>query len=330
MKVKVCPGTLQGGYTSYSPKCLKSMFSGKKVDHILPYPSPGKNDDTTEAFIENRKRISISGVQEKMSLLLDGNVLRLTQKEEQGDYILKPIPRDLLRVSEVPANEHLTMQIAEQVYGIEVAKNAMIFFEDDEPAYLTNRFDVQADKSKKSVEDFATLAGKSNVKGGSNFKYDYSYEEIGELIRKYIPAWRVEMEKFYQVVLFNYLFSNGDAHLKNFSVIETTRGDFKLSPMYDLINTRLHVKDTDFALSKGLFKDEFKSDRYQGTGSPGKADFMAFGKRLGIRETRVDKIFGAFAHPKEEVPILVRNSFLSGKSKRGYLQMYRTKLNKLV
>ena len=60
-----------------------------------------------------------------MSLLVHKNKLRLTEGG-QGTYILKPIPRDLKKI--VPANEHVTMQIASQVYGINTVENRMIFF----------------------------------------------------------------------------------------------------------------------------------------------------------------------------------------------------------
>ena len=90
-------------------------------------------------------------------------------------------------------------------------------------------------------EDFASLAGKSSDNAGPNFKYDYSYEEMGFLIRKFVPAWRIEIEKFFSHVLFNYLISNGDAHLKNFALFESGSGDYLHSPAYDLINTRIHV-----------------------------------------------------------------------------------------
>ncbi|HQT21521.1 hypothetical protein [Daejeonella sp.] len=45
-------------------------------------------------------------------------------------------------------NEHLTMQIARQVYGLKTAENALIFFQDGTPAYLTKRFDVKEDGTK--------------------------------------------------------------------------------------------------------------------------------------------------------------------------------------
>lgn len=192
-----CPGTLAEGFSTYSPSCLRNLFNGKKVSHILPYDQPQKNEEVTELFIENRKRISISGVQEKLSFTLEKNVLRLTKEGEQGTYILKPIPSDLKKVDQVPANEHLTMQIAKQVYGLNTAENAMIFFKNGSPAYITKRFDVKADGTKWGNEDFATLAGKTNDNAGPNFKYEFSYEEVGLLIQKYVSAWRVEIENIF-------------------------------------------------------------------------------------------------------------------------------------
>ena len=194
-----CPGTLADGYSTYSPSCIRNMFNGKKVSHILSYDQPQNNSEVAEEFMENRRRISISGVQEKLSLLLDGKVLRLTKEGEQGTYILKPVPRDLGKVEQVPANEHLTMQIAKQVYGLETAECAMIFFKDGTPAYITKRFDIRADGSKWAKEDFASLAGKSKDNSGDNFKYEYSYEEVGQLIQQFVPAWRIEIEKFFHL-----------------------------------------------------------------------------------------------------------------------------------
>lgn len=70
-------------------------IEGKRISESLPYFSPKHSEETDELFLENRKRISISGVQEKLSMVLDKNVFRLTKPDEQGTFILKPIPRDL-------------------------------------------------------------------------------------------------------------------------------------------------------------------------------------------------------------------------------------------
>ena len=335
--LKYCPGTLAEGFSTYSPGCLRNTFNGKRVNHVLPYNQPQHDETVAALFMENRKRISISGVQEKLSLVLEKNVLRLSRVGEQGTFILKPIPRDLNKVDQVPANEHLTMQIAKQVYGINTAENAMIFFKDGTPAYLTKRFDIrnealtnEAGSGKWGIEDFATLAGRTKDVGGPNFKYEYSYEEIGKLIQHYVPAWRVEIEKYFNLVLFNYVFSNGDAHLKNFSLLESSKGDYLLSPAYDLVNTRIHVDDADFALDNGLFTDGFKSVECKKTGHAAKSDFIEFAKRIGVIEMRMEKLLAPFLSKQTKVETLIKNSFLNDSSKRGYLLLYNTKRNYLI
>jgi serine/threonine-protein kinase HipA len=326
---KYCPGTLAEGFSSYSPACLRALFNGKKVSHVLPFESPLLSEEVAEQFIVNRKRISISGVQEKLSMVLEKNILRLTREGESGTYIFKPIPRDVKKTDQVPANEHLTMQLAKQVYHLSTAENALIFFRDGTPAFITKRFDIKSEGSRWGKEDFATLAGKTIEAGGKNFKYDYSYEEAGALIRNYVVAWRVEIEKFFSLVIFNYLFSNGDAHLKNFSLLETASGDYLLSPAYDLLNTHLHVDDSDFALSKGLFADGFQSLAFKSTRHAAKADFIEFGKRIGVTENRIEKLLIPFTEKNPLVEQFVQRSFLSESNKRGYLLMYNTRRNYL-
>jgi len=326
-EINNCPGTLAVGFSTYSPGCLRNLFNGKKVNHLLPYDQPQLNDEVAALFMENRKRISISGVQEKLSFVLEKNVLRLTKEGEQGNYILKPIPRDLKKVDQVPANEHLTMQIARQVYGLNTAENAMIFFKNGSPAYITKRFDVKEDGAKWGIEDFATLAGKTKDNAGPNFKYEYSYEEAGLLIQQYVSAWRIEIEKYFSLVLFNFLFSNGDAHLKNFSLIESSKGDYLLSPAYDLLNTKMHVDDSDFALDKGLFADDFKSEQFKKNMHPHKTDFEEFGKRIGVSDNRIKKLMRPFLDKQPLMESLITRSFLTETNKRGYLMMYQTKRN---
>lgn len=325
-EIKYCPGTLAEGFDTYSQTCLKRVFYGKKVNHILPYNAPDVSESDAELFRKNRKRLSISGVQEKVSLVLDKNKLRLTQDGEQGRYILKPIPRDLREEDQVPANEHLTMQIARQVYGIETAENALIFFKNGDPAYITKRFEVNKDGTKRGIEDFATLAGLTAETDGRNFKYDYSYQEAAELIEEFIPAYQVEMEKFYSLVLFNYLIGNGDAHLKNFSIIETPQGDYKLSPAYDLINTSLHVDDSALALKDGLFKDFETTDSFEANGFYAYDDFYEFGKRIGIVKSRMKKILKKFMTEQEKVHELINHSYLNKDMKENYRARYMDRL----
>jgi serine/threonine-protein kinase HipA len=132
--IKYCPCTLQEGHNSYSPTGRMLLFGSrtKAVSHILPFGPPGKNATLTREYNEKRKELSISGYQEKYSLRLDNKKLQLTASK--GTHILKPIPVERLAlVEDMPANEHVTMQIARQVFNIKTATAAIIFFEDGTP-----------------------------------------------------------------------------------------------------------------------------------------------------------------------------------------------------
>ena len=103
-----------------------------------------------------------------------------------------------------------------------------------------------------------------------------------------------------------------------------------LSPAYDLINTRLHVDDSDFALARGLFSDSFKSRQYEKPGHPSQADFIELAKRIKVTESRIEKLLPPFLEKQNLVEVLINHSFMSDKSKRAYLLMYNTKRNYLT
>ena len=329
MKTIVCPSTLQSDFDTYSPNIRKSLFDGRRVPHILAFKHQDIRTTAFQGFGQSFRQLSISGVQEKYGLVLDGNTLRLPEPNEQTHYILKPIPPDLPNASEIPANEHLTMQIAKQVYGIPTAVNGLIFFADEEPALLIKRFDFRPDGSKWRQEDFASLSGRTKQTAGFDYKYEGSYEDVAELIKQHLPTYRVETEKFFRLVLFNYLFSNGDAHLKNFSITETLDGDFVLSPAYDLICTRLHLTDSDMALKDGLFSHDYETDSFTANAFYAFDDFLIFGSRIGIAEKRVRQQLILFQKDYEKVRALTQNSWLSDAAKATYLACYESRLQRL-
>lgn len=286
--------------------------------------------DSPEFLISSINRISISGVQEKLSAIIKKGKIIITPEGESGRYIIKPIPdyKHLRFRNNIPANEHLTMQIASQVYKIKTAENAMVFFSDGQPAYITKRFDYATDGSKIRQDDFASIAGKTERNNGKDFKYTGNYEDIARLLRQNVSAWQVEMTKYFTLVLFNYLFSNGDAHMKNFSLQETTDGDYVLTPAYDLMNTSIHVNDEDFALQGGLIPKNDYSDVYSQTNHPCKDDFITFGTRIGVLQSKLTSIINLFSTEQPKVYELIENSFLDDKVKRMYKQSYIERLHR--
>lgn len=322
-EIQYCPGTLAEGFHTYSRTCLNRVFQGKKVHHVLPYDSPASNSETDDLFEENRKRISISGVQEKFSVLLEKNKLRLINEGERGTYILKPIPSIGKKSDQMPSNEHLTMQIARQIYGIETAENALIFFKNGSPAYITKRFDVKDDGTKLAQDDFASLAERTPQTHGEHYKYLGNYLEIFQLMQKYLPAYKLEAPKVLKILIFNYLFSNGDAHFKNFSLLETPMGDYRLSPAYDLLNSRIHIEDKDFALDDGLLP------RNLGQGKISQ-QFAILSEQAGISSKIFNDIMNLMLSQSDNVEKLITASFLNDTTKKNYRQSYQGRLKQLM
>jgi serine/threonine-protein kinase HipA len=320
--IKVCPGTLSEGFDTYSKTALKRVFQGKKVHHILPYESPNSITETDNLFENNQKHISISGVQEKFSVLLEKNKLRLANENEKGSYILKPIPSFGKNAHQMPANEHLSMQIARQVYGIETAENALIFFKDGSPAYITKRFDFKKDGSKLAQDDFASLAKRTPQTHGEHYKYLGNYLELFELMKKYLPTYKLEAPKLLKTLVFNYLFSNGDAHFKNFSILETLFGDYTLSPAYDLFNSRIHINDKDFALEDGLLPKSINQGKIG-------VQFAKLAEKAEIGEKNFRALMALMISKSDLVEKMVMSSFLDNSTKRNYFQSYQARLKQL-
>lgn len=319
----LCYGCYKPNVEGYCTTCRKLLFDGHRVSHILPFDTP--KADNIAIFQEKTKRLSISGVQLKYSLKREGKELILT--ETGGEYILKPIPpsTQLVLREQAPENEHLTMQMADQLFGVRTATNALIYFQDGTPAYLTRRFDVKPGGGKYQQEDMAQISGRSSNTHGEHFKYDGTYEEIGTLIRKYVAAYPPSLERYFRIVLFNYLFSNGDAHLKNFSLIQSDMGDYALSPAYDLMSTVLHTPlESDTALD--LYPGAIDSSFYSRFGYYGQADFRALADKIGLVPFRRDQILTLLLSSKDKVIDMIRNSFLSEEAKEKYIYSYRDKL----
>lgn len=263
-------------------------------------------------------RMSISGVQDKVSLrLVSGD---LTPTERDGEFILKPIPGAPLPAftDQVPANEHLTMQIAEQVFGITTAANALVTLADGEPAYLTARFD-RRDGQRLDMEDFCALTGRSPANHGRQYKYQGSYEGLATVLRRFCPAYAIEAERLFMRIVANYALGNGDAHLKNFSLFTSPDGDPVLTPAYDLVNTALHLPhETPLALD--LFADDHLTPSFQALGFHNAGDFQELAQRMGLVPKRAQMFIARFQDPAtwRAVDELVERSFLSREAQAAY------------
>lgn len=327
IEIKNCPSSLQKGYDTYSPKAIKTLFGGAAVSPVLSFDIDEFRN--VGEIAEAMNRISVSGVQEKFPAIIKSGEIRIAGDNERSTHILKPAPWDkTLRDRKlIPANEHLTMQIASQVYGIQTATNGLCFTSKGQAVYITCRFDIQSDGSKLPMEDFASIIGKNERIAGLNFKYSGSYEDIAKAIRTNVAAWMVDMERFFELIVFNYIYANGDAHLKNFSLILNGQ-DYRLAPAYDLLNTSLHVNGGDLGVDGGLSPDIEKSDVMERTGHPCRLDFERFGNKIGLVKRRIDRILNKYMFLPEDTTNLIAQSFLTDKAKRNYTRIVNERITR--
>ena len=285
-----------------------------------------KADLRIPMVVRKGRRNSISGVQAKVLLsMIDGD---LQVVESGGEYILKPVPDDSRSrfAADIPANEHLTMQIASRLFGIETAVNACIRFADGELAYITRRFDRRDGRAIRQ-EDLCQIAGRSEETHGESYKYDFSYEEMADLVRAVCPAARVELVKVFRQIVFDYVFCNGDAHLKNFSVYESPLGDNVMTPAYDLLNTLLHYPGDLTFMALSLFRDpDFSTPEFEKLGFYTASDFLALGRAYEVSEDGVRRLLAQFSAAKPKIEAMVAASLLSPEAKTEYLRQIRDRI----
>lgn len=309
------------GYSRVAERALAG--GNRKFPHRLAF----NRTDVVEFRMKAAEHMSISGIQDKVSLKLVRGTLVPTEKD--GEYILKPVPSaDIPRFkADVPANEHLTMQIAAQVFGIDTAVNASIRFADGELAYITRRFD-RRDGMKIGQEDFCQLSSRTEETAGKNYKYDGSYEEVGRILKQYCNAYPVEIEKLFARIVFNYVLSNGDAHLKNFSLCQSEFGDPVLTPAYDLISTGLHFpREGRTALD--LF-ETFESESFRTHAFYKRPDFMKLAELYGMNNVRAERCVSQFVLRRDKALDLVRRSFLSDTAKAEFAACLDDRVNAIA
>ena len=298
-KCLFCYQTLDENADFHS-KCLSSFF-GSTVAPRLPY-SINQMEELAKEVIE--RSVTVPGVQAKLSLSLIGNTskdknVRLTVVGALGgQYILKP---PTAHFPEMPANEHLTMRIAE-AFGIRVVPSTLIRLESGELAYLTKRIDRNEKTGTKiHMLDMFQLTEAFD-------KYKSSMEKVGKALHNYSSNTLLDKLFLFELTVFCFLTGNNDMHLKNFSMIESASG-WILSPAYDLLNVAIILPDDheELALTMKGKKRKLKQD-----------DFVKFGKDLGLSDKQMEGVFKRMRKNKSKAHYLIDNSFLSEPMKEDY------------
>ncbi len=308
-KCLYCYETIEIGQ-DFHQKCSVEFF-GTPSPPIIEY-SLGEMDTLAKNIVE--RSVSVPGVQAKLSMA----IVKATKEKSDtrltvvgalgGQYIFKP-PSD--NFPEMPANEHVTMRIAEN-FGIRVVPSSLIRLASGELSYITKRIDRTNDGKKIHMIDMYQITE-------AHDKYKSSMEKIGKALDSFSVNPLLDKILYFEIVLFSYLSGNNDMHLKNFSMIERSTG-WVLSPAYDLLNaTIVNSEDTEeLALTLEGKKRKLKREHFE-----------KFGNGLGMNAKQIEGVYKRITKNKSKAIDWIDKSFLSTEMKKAYIDLLDSRYSNL-
>ena len=288
-----CYQPLTGNEPDFHPSCSRKIFD-QPLPPELPYTEAQMADLALKVV---QTRVTITGVQEKLSLHLESPEGKRTPKRFTivglwGEYILKP---PMGHYPQLPEVEDLTMHIA-RLAGISVVPHSLIRLQSGSLAYITKRID-RVKTAKLHMEDMCQLTERL-----TEDKYHGSHEQVAKTILKYSHNPGLDVVNYFEQVLFSFLTGNADMHLKNFSLINLPGRGYVLSPAYDLVATALvnPADKEDLALTLNGKKKKINRN-----------DFITAFRLLYLEPKQQENIFRKMINAKSAWMDFIGISFLS-------------------
>lgn len=248
------------GVSTHREIDLLVRIGGDLPGAVQVVPDPGAHlnegfeaaadDPVNMPELSERLRFSLAGVGLKFSMRQEGDRLVLPAHGKGGDWIVKTPDGNY---PGLVANEAAMMRMASEV-GIEVPEVHVrhrdqvdelgegAWPSDEDEAYVIRRFDRTAE-GRVHIEDFAQVLGCFGVGEG---KYRSTVEAVAAIA--YRGRDHASLQEMVRRSVFNLLVGNGDAHLKNWSLIYSDRKIARLSPVYDLVCTAIYPNQADLGL----------------------------------------------------------------------------------
>ena len=312
-KCLYCYQELEEGQVDFHPGCARKFFGSETVP-LLPYTRDNMAELARQVI---RTSTSVTGVQAKMSLDVNrggkSEPAKFTIVGLWGKYIFKPQSG---KYPFLPELEDLTMKMAE-VARIRTARHTLIRLADGELGYLTLRMDRGRKGEKISMLDMCQLTNRL-----TEHKYYGTYQQLAETIKKYSSAPMLDVQRYWEVVLFSWMTGNSDMHCKNFSLIDNGNGEYVLSPAYDLLAVLLvDTADTEemaMSFSVGGAKNGFNKTTFMDA-------FTQSGIPVAVASKMIERMKGYFPKWKE----LIAQSFLSEQMKADYCHLLSKRIEQL-
>lgn len=302
-----CPITLEpvADGKRYSQAGLRALHP--RLADLAPLPLSWE-EQLREARLRADK-MSIQGVQPKLSAVLKAKDGRFEIVDHGGRYILKPNPP---LFEEVPANEALTMTLAKSA-GIEVPMHGLVPASDASWVYFVSRFDRVGRNGRIHQEDFAQLTGATR-----ETKYGSSLEQVAKVVESHCTFPAIEHARLARLLLFCFLTGNEDMHLKNFSLVVAANGVVRLAPGYDLLNTTLVLGNATEESALPLRGKKRKLTRRDWI------DYFCI-ERLGLQQAVLQPMLDELRNARHPWGQIIQQSHLSDAAKQRYLEILQNR-----
>lgn len=298
------------GSVEYHPACAKKLFGSARIP-LIPYTRDNIEDLALQVL---ETSTSITGVQPKLSLDINrggkNEPDKLTIVGLWGNYILKP---QSSTYDEMPELEDLTMKLAEAA-GIATARHGLIRMADGELAYITRRMDRGLNGEKYSMLDMCQLTNRL-----TEHKYLGTYVQLAETVKSYSISPMLDVQRFWEIVIFSWITGNSDMHCKNFSIIDDKGIGYQLSPAYDLLAVLLTGIEDNDEMAMPLMGAAVDDNRAISGFTGGM--FIEAMIKSGISEKVAQKILHKFAKYREKWSEIINASFLSDDKKNKYNEL---------
>jgi len=143
---------------------------------------------------------------------------------------------------------------------------------------------------------------------------------IANFIKKHSSVPGLDLIRLFERALLFYVLGNGDAHLKNFSLLRKKEVDYQLSPAYDIVNSRLVLPEEKEDMCLSL---QGKKNRLSG------GDFRRLSKRFGLTKKQVDNSLTRLNELKPNIKTMIAESFLSQRFKDRFLEIFKERLKRI-
>jgi serine/threonine-protein kinase HipA len=209
-------------------------------------------------------RVGIPGIQDKVS----AQMISLPVEQAGDRFILKLNPPEFPALVE---NEAFFIQAARDS-GLNTVETKLVQDVEGRQGLLVRRFDritdAQGNTAPLSFEDGCQILDRYPAD-----KYAVSSEDVGLALIALAAARQVAAREVFRQFVFAYLTANGDAHAKNFAMLQRPDGEWRVSPAFDLPTSHVYGDHTLALTIQGKRREDLT-----------RQNFITFGSVLGLNE----------------------------------------------